>query len=194
MPLHQQVTTCRKTNGPTSKRCTCEHCNLAVCSVCGGWEGSLTTDCPGEKIRPERLEEILETSLDFTDARGWHLAKATERREPRFRYEGLVGAPPPPRSRADLTDVLAKKAVAWARADQLSTEKSIALTHIEDDVDARLPKGQEASWITEENSKLLGQLEQATSDFQIAEHHAQKCDDEFKQAARKLAEIVGGDA
>jgi len=82
MPRHKQVTTCRRTDGPVSKHCPCEHCALSVCSVCGGGEGSLTTDCPGVKIDGDRQQELCETKLDYTDDRGWHLA--VMRRSPRF--------------------------------------------------------------------------------------------------------------
>jgi hypothetical protein len=84
MPRHKRVTSCRKSGGPISKHCSCEHCSLDVCSVCGLWEGSLTTDCPGMKVEPDRQQEICETRLDYTDARGWHLADPTGRRSPSF--------------------------------------------------------------------------------------------------------------
>src|SRR4029078_1255590 len=74
MPRHRQVTTCRRSGGPLSKTCTCEHCALAVSAVCGAGEGSLTTDCPGEKVPYDRQQEVFEPSFDYTDERGWHLA------------------------------------------------------------------------------------------------------------------------
>ena len=95
MPRHKQVTTCRKYGGPTFDRCSCEHCNLAVCSVCGGAEASLTTDCPGESVNHDRQQEIYETTLDYIEARGWHLAQ-TDKRSPRFENTKLP--PEPPRS------------------------------------------------------------------------------------------------
>jgi hypothetical protein len=84
MPRHKRVTTCRKSSGPVSKHCSCEHCTLDVCAACGLWEGSLTTDCPNAKVEPDKQQEICETRLDYTDARGWHLAEPTSRRSPRF--------------------------------------------------------------------------------------------------------------
>jgi hypothetical protein len=54
MPRHQQVTTCRKSGGPISKFCSCEHCTLSVCSICGAYEGGLTTDCPGTPVSFDR--------------------------------------------------------------------------------------------------------------------------------------------
>ena len=89
MPKHKRVTTCRKSGGtstqyPLSKHCSCEHCTLDVCSVCGGGEGSLTTDCPNVTVDADRHQEICETRLDYTDDRGWYLAELTKHRSPRF--------------------------------------------------------------------------------------------------------------
>lgn len=82
MPKHKQVTTCRK-GGPISKHCSCEHCCLSVCSVCGAYEGGLTTDCPGVIVSFDRQKEVHETLLDYTDDRGWH-ADGMEKITPRF--------------------------------------------------------------------------------------------------------------
>lgn len=41
MPLHEHVDTCIKTGGKISKFCTCPHCTLCVCKVCGCYPGSL---------------------------------------------------------------------------------------------------------------------------------------------------------
>jgi len=45
----------------------CKNCEggLAVCVVCGGTEGSLTTDCPGEKLTSEMLDRIYRGEIDF---------------------------------------------------------------------------------------------------------------------------------
>jgi len=84
MPAHIQVTTCRH-GGPVSKFCSCEHCTLSVCSVCGSWEGGLTTDCPGQRVSFDRQEEVYKTDLDYTDKLGWHHdGKGTRARSPRF--------------------------------------------------------------------------------------------------------------
>lgn len=72
MPAHVHVTTCLKGGGPVSKFCSCQHCTLAVCSVCGAYEGSLTTDCPGERVSFDRQEEVYKTDLNYTDEKGWH--------------------------------------------------------------------------------------------------------------------------
>jgi len=93
MPRHKQVTTCRKTGGPVSDRCSCEHCMLAVCSVCGAYEGGLTTDCPGAKVSFDRQQEVYETNLDYTDDRGWHQGASMKNRSPRFEPESVIHAP-----------------------------------------------------------------------------------------------------
>jgi hypothetical protein len=90
MPRHQQVTTCRKSGGPVSKFCSCEPCTLSVCSVCGAYEGALTTDCPGERVNFDKQQEVYETNLDYTDARGWHQGAASKRRSPQFETRANV--------------------------------------------------------------------------------------------------------
>jgi hypothetical protein len=84
MARHKQVTTCRKTGGPLSDRCSCEHCALAVCSVCCGFEGGLTTDCSRETLSFDRQKEIYETNLDYVESRGWHQGEPMQRRTPLF--------------------------------------------------------------------------------------------------------------
>jgi len=91
MPRHKQVTECRR-GGPVSKLCACEHCTLAVCSTCGSYEGSLTTDCPGGKVSFDRQQEIYETNLDYTDDRGWHQGASMKQRVPRFDPEPVKHA------------------------------------------------------------------------------------------------------
>lgn len=71
MPLHQHATNCLK-GGKVSNFCGCQHCCLAVCSVCGAYEGSLTTDCPGSRVDYDKQQEVYTTDLDYTDAKGWH--------------------------------------------------------------------------------------------------------------------------
>lgn len=84
MPRHKHVTNCLKSGGAISKYCTCQHCTLCVCSVCGAYEGGLTTDCPGEDVHFDRQKEVHETNLDYTDERGWHQGEPMKRRVPRF--------------------------------------------------------------------------------------------------------------
>lgn len=67
MPAHVQA----KCNSDTCGG-TCHACCLAVCDVCGAYEGSLTTDCPGVRVDFDKQEEVYTTDLDYTDALGWH--------------------------------------------------------------------------------------------------------------------------
>jgi len=198
MPRHKQVTTCRKSGGPTSKSCSCEHCSLSVCAVCGGGEGSLTTDCPGAKIDADRQQEIYETSLDYTDTRGWHLAGPDARRSPHF--ERAIAAPEASRTdpRATiapsidwatvdrhmaLQQELGKKAFAWVLADRTAEEHSSALARAEDEVrDHMASKG----LVDDRANELLAALEHEKIDFHLADQNAQRCDDELHQASRML--------
>ncbi len=85
MSAHKQVTTCLRGGGPLSKFCGCYHCTLACCSVCGGYEGSLTTDCPGGPVAMRKQREVYESDLDYTDERGWHQSGVgMSQRSPRF--------------------------------------------------------------------------------------------------------------
>jgi hypothetical protein len=38
---------------------------LAVCKVCGGAEGSLTTECPGYQLDPNMLDNIYAGKSDY---------------------------------------------------------------------------------------------------------------------------------
>ena len=71
MPKHRQVQNCLR-GGKTSDYCGCAHCTLGVCEVCGCYEGSLTTHCPGEKV-PSRVQELINEDLgiDWLDGVGW---------------------------------------------------------------------------------------------------------------------------
>lgn len=55
--------------------------SLAGCDVCGGWEGELPTDCPGEEMTSEQREAVLAGSLDYMWREGW----TTETRHKRLR-------------------------------------------------------------------------------------------------------------
>lgn len=191
MPRHQQVTACRK-GGPVSKGCNCEHCSLAVCAVCGGGEGTLTTDCPGTKVDHDRQQEVYETNLDYTDDRGWHLA--SERRSPRFAVTRIQPEPPPsadPRTllapgvdwarvdrTLDLQHDLILKGIAWVLADRVAENQSAICTRLEDEIAGRDPDRQV--------QELQKKLKDATADFRITNQRAEKCDDEFRQAMRQL--------
>ena len=48
----------------------CQFCDggLGACTVCGGFEGTLTTECPGVRITPEQEDRIYKIgNLDFRD-------------------------------------------------------------------------------------------------------------------------------
>lgn len=55
--------------------CTCEGagrcmgCNLFLCDVCGGAEGSLPTHCPGRKMTSEEGDDVYAGKVDFKDGR-----------------------------------------------------------------------------------------------------------------------------
>lgn len=187
MPKHTQVATCLKGGGPLSTFCSCNHCTLAVCSVCGAYEGSLTTDCPGETVGADRQREVYETNLDYSDARGWHQGGGRWPREPHFET-APVGEGVPPRPRVDreiLRHDLEQKAIAWARADLDCEDKSAELARAEEAV-ARAT----ATLADHEAGRLLQVFEQAKIAFHVADDRAQRCDDEFRQAARKIAEAI----
>lgn len=205
MPRHKQVTTCRKTDGPVSKHCSCEHCTLAVCSVCGGGEGSLTSDCPGVKIDADRQQEIYETQLDYTDDRGWHLS--TSRRSPRFEHTVVPAEPPRADPRAliaptidwgtvdriaALQHELSQKAVAWAVADRIAEDSSAICTRLEDELDAIRNEHTSTAAIT--RRELQDKLKHATVDFRLTSQRAERCDDEFRQMARRIVTELEGRA
>ena len=58
--------------------CTCNepYCifcedDLGLCTVCGGFEGTLTTDCCGHKVEEEILEIVYSRKLDYLAGQGW---------------------------------------------------------------------------------------------------------------------------
>jgi len=194
MTRHRQVTECRR-GGPVSKHCTCEHCTLDVCAVCGSSEGSLTTDCPGEEVSFDKQQEIYETNLDFSAERGWHQGKPTQRRSPRFEKDHPPATEPHVATPAfcdrrwlvgrSASDDLAQKAIAWVLADRLANDHSTTLTRIEDEIDAlngREPDDPSREWLNKLEHEQVG----FRLSFRLADQRAQQCDDEFRQAARKL--------
>lgn len=51
-----------------AKDCTgCIYCNggLAHCTICGGAEASLPTDCPGEKMSQQQQDNVQAGNADF---------------------------------------------------------------------------------------------------------------------------------
>jgi hypothetical protein len=147
------------------------------------------------------MEEIIETNLDYTDDRGWHLAHNAEglpiaRRSPRFESTEVPPEPPRPDPRAivapsidwnavdritDLKHELSQKAIAWVLADRVAEDHSARLVRLE--VAAQLPKGQEPNAHAQE---LLKMLEYEKIGFRLANQSAEKCNDEVRQAMRKL--------
>lgn len=45
----------------------CAICNLFLCAVCGGAEGSLTTECSGIRIDEETADAVMADKLDFVN-------------------------------------------------------------------------------------------------------------------------------
>lgn len=55
----------------------CHYCDggLKLCTVCGGAEGSLTTECPGVRMTEEQEDAVYKTgTLDFKDGK-WYNPK-----------------------------------------------------------------------------------------------------------------------
>ena len=146
-----------------------QRCLLLVCSVCDSYEGNLTTDCPGVRVDRDRQQEVYETNLDYIDARGWHQGKPVKLRSPNF---GLVT----PVALTCLQNELTRKAIAWARADRVADDHAAAVTLIEEKIQGARP--------------LPEELELAKIDFHFANQRADECDDELRQVARVIAEIL----
>ena len=56
----------------TAKDCKCDnpYCNvceggLEICKVCGLYEGSLTTDCPGERVDGDSADKVYQGKMDY---------------------------------------------------------------------------------------------------------------------------------
>lgn len=49
------------------KSAYCLFCDggLALCTVCGGGEGGLATECPGSRLAPAQQDQILAGQLDY---------------------------------------------------------------------------------------------------------------------------------
>ena len=57
--------------------CDNEFCNiccggLALCKVCGLYEGSLTTDCAGYRVKSDIGDQVYAGKLDFKDGKWIH--------------------------------------------------------------------------------------------------------------------------
>lgn len=60
--------------GGSDYRCddgTCVHVNLFACVTCGGAEGDLPTDCPGEHITWPMRQSIYNGDLNYLRGPGW---------------------------------------------------------------------------------------------------------------------------
>lgn len=55
----------RQTCDPPCDASSCCACNLYCCGVCGGAEGSLPHECPGQGISTEDQQLIYKGTLDF---------------------------------------------------------------------------------------------------------------------------------
>lgn len=69
MPLHVHEECNNGPNGNCGR--TCNYCCLDVCRVCGTYEGSLTIDCPGYRIKWDTAGDVSFGIINYTDERGW---------------------------------------------------------------------------------------------------------------------------
>jgi hypothetical protein len=83
---------------------------------------------------------------------------------------------------AALRQELVQKAIAWVLADRSCEDHSATLTRVQDEVRVHLPVVPQAPHVLE----LLSKLEYEKIGFRLASQRAEKCDDEFRQVARKL--------
>lgn len=68
---------------------SCPVCDggLSICKVCSLFEGSLTTDCPGE-YAGDKADAIYAGNLDFREGQGWvHEKNPTNQTWDRFKKE-----------------------------------------------------------------------------------------------------------
>lgn len=90
---HVQVTRCLRGGGPISRWCSCFHCTLSVCERCGGYEGGLTTHCPGDWVGVDIGLAVYHHRLDFTTPRGWHVPAQADPR-PSAMFASARGSAP----------------------------------------------------------------------------------------------------
>jgi hypothetical protein len=168
--------------------------------VCGAYEGGLTTDCPGEKVDFDKQQEVYETTLDYTDDRGWHLGESMKQRSPRFTDTRRAPEPPRVDPRAtiapsiDWTTVdrhtrlqheLTQRAITWAIAERICADQSARLTRLEDEIDALLMQQPPST-----AHELRATLEREKSAWKLTCHHVDRCDEEFRQAARTIVDAL----
>lgn len=77
MKEHQYINGCKNKCG------SCNLCCLAVCSICGLYEGALTTHCPNRPVSFEESEVIYQGFKNFRS--GLWLDECTEH-SPAFRH------------------------------------------------------------------------------------------------------------
>lgn len=58
------------------ENCDDSNCPICVgglvhCSLCGGAEGYLPTDCPGLRMTDEQANDVLNLRKDYVDGQGW---------------------------------------------------------------------------------------------------------------------------
>lgn len=73
-PKHLRVNCSRDKDGYLSNNCAGGSCwcsTLFLCKRCGGGEGSLPTDCPGERMTAEEKDLVYAEKLNYIRNRGW---------------------------------------------------------------------------------------------------------------------------
>lgn len=73
-PKHLRVNCKPDASGYLSDRCAGGQCycsTLFMCARCGGVEGSLPTDCPGDRMTAEEANAVYEGDLNFIRGPGW---------------------------------------------------------------------------------------------------------------------------
>lgn len=58
-------------NPSTCNGCMFCHGGLGACRTCGGFEGSLPTDCPQYRCTAETLDKIYAGRVDYRRREGW---------------------------------------------------------------------------------------------------------------------------
>lgn len=61
MPLRHIQAECKR----DSCNGGCHECCLAICDICRGYEGSLTTHCPGRPLTNDERDDVYENGHDF---------------------------------------------------------------------------------------------------------------------------------
>lgn len=64
-----------------------EYPDLGGCSVCGGWEGEVPKDCPGEPMTQDQKDLVMAGKLDFIWREGWTTVTYRERLRVKMKLE-----------------------------------------------------------------------------------------------------------